>query len=198
MDKHKSSNLRRYKDPFVWIPLNIFLRILSRLVNSLGVNKILDVGCGEGLIIEYLISKNKDLSIEGVDISNQAIAMAGQLCPSSSFRQGDICNIDYRDKSFDLILAIEVLEHLVNPEKAIRQAHRISRKYCIFSVPLEPYFSMCNFIRGKNIHRWGSPAEHLWRWSVKQFSVLLHNHFNKVKFQIVFPWIIALCEVDAQ
>lgn len=149
MDRHKSSNLKRHKDPFVWIPLNIFLRILSRLVNSLSVNKILDVGCGEGLIIEYLISKNKDLSIEGVDISSQAIAMAGQLCPSSSFRQGDICNIDYRDKSFDLILAIEVLEHLVNPEKAISEAHRISRKYCIFSVPLEPYFSMCNLLRGK-------------------------------------------------
>lgn len=192
---YKSSNLKKYKDPIVRIPLSRFLEVISGLVNSLNVKKILDLGCGEGFIVKYLISKNKDLSIEGIDINEQVIETARQLCPNAVFRKGDICNIDYPDKSFDLILGIEVLEHLVNPEIVIRQAKRISRRHCIFSVPLEPYFRICNLLRGKNILRWGNPPEHLWNWSFRQFNSLLLNHFDKIRMKIVFPWMIALCEV---
>lgn len=193
--RYKSSNLKKYRDPFVRIPLNRFLRTINRLVNSLGVNKILDMGCGEGLQIRYLISRNKDLSIEGIDINSQAIDMAKQFCPGLSFRQGDICNMDYRSKSFDLILATEVLEHLVNPEAAIIEAKRLSRKYCIFSIPWEPYFRICNLLRGKNISRLGNPPEHLCNWSTREFYGILAKYFKKIKLKIVFPWIIAKCEI---
>lgn len=194
MNKYSSSNLCKYRDPLARIPLSGFLKVLSNLVNSLGVKNILDIGCGEGFVDKYLISKNKDLIIHGIDINEEAISMAKQVCPDAVFEKGDIFNIDYPDKSFDLILVIEVLEHLVNPEVAIKEAKRLSRKYCIFSVPLEPYFRICNFIRGKNILRLGNPSGHLWNWSRKQFNSLLLNHFDKIKMEIIFPWVIALCE----
>ena len=176
------------------MPLNRFLKIINQLVNSLNINKVLDIGCGEGFVVRYLISKNKNLKIEGIDISEDAIVLARKLCPEAFFLRGDITSLNYSDQSFDLVLGIEILEHLSNPEMAISEARRLCRKYCIFSVPLEPYFSICNLLRGKNIKRWGRPPEHLWNWSVGQFKALLERYFNKIKIKTVFPWVIALCE----
>jgi len=196
MDKYASSNLRKYHDPFVKIPLNRFLRMLGSLLDSLGVSKILDAGCGEGLVARYLISRNKNLVIEGIDINEQAILAAKQLCPGVAFYKEDIRKLKYPDKSFDLALAIEVLEHLEDPEAAIAELRRLSSKYCIFSVPLEPYFRICNLLLGKNIKRLGIPPEHLWNWSPKQFRALLGKYFEKIKLKTTFPWLIAVCKVN--
>ncbi|MBI5144558.1 MAG: class I SAM-dependent methyltransferase [Candidatus Omnitrophica bacterium] len=144
---------------------------------------------------KYLISKNQDLCVEGIDINEEALNMAKKLCPGAVFRKDDITDLKYPDKSFDLILAIEVLEHLKDPGMIIREAKRISSRYCIFSVPLEPFFKICNFLRGKNIRRWGNPPEHLQGWSLRQFRSLLSSNFDKVNIKVVFPWTIALCEV---
>jgi 2-polyprenyl-3-methyl-5-hydroxy-6-metoxy-1,4-benzoquinol methylase len=159
------------------------------------VNKILDAGCGEGFVAKYLISGNKNLSLEGIDISEQAIAASKRFCPEGVFRIGDICNSSYPDRSFDLVLAIEVIEHLPDPGIAIAEVKRISRRYAMFSVPLEPYYRLCNLLLGKNINRLGSPPEHIWNWSRGQFYLLLSKYFGKIKLKVSFPWIIAVCEV---
>ncbi len=195
MNKYKSSNLNKYGDPIARIPLNCFLRTLQHLLDPLGVKKILDAGCGEGFVAKYLISRNRNLIIEGIDISGEAIVASKEFCPEVAFHKADICKSGYADKSFDLVLAIEVLEHLSNPEIAISEARRLSCRYCIFSVPLEPYYRICNFLLGKNMKRLGSPSEHLWNWSLKEFHLLLKKYFGKVNLKISFPWVIAICEV---
>ena len=195
MNKYKSSNLKKYKDPIARVPLNCFLRTLQHVLDSLGVSNIVDAGCGEGFVVKYLISRNSNLIIEGIDINGEAIVTSKEFCPEAIFHKADICKSGYPDKSFDLVLVTEVLEHLSNPEVAIVEVKRLTRRYCVFSVPLEPYYRLCNLFLGKNLKRLGSPPEHLWSWSLKQFQLLLQKYFGKIVLKISFPWVIAVCEV---
>ena len=52
-----------------------------------------------------------------------------------NFRTGNILNLPYDDNSFEAVLAVEVLEHIPNLRKAIKEMSRVSSKYIIFTVP---------------------------------------------------------------
>jgi len=66
----------------------------------------------------------------------------------------DIQDLDYDDNSFDIVLALEVLEHVPDPIEAISELKRVAKKQLIISVPNEPWFS---FWRGMTWER-----QHLW------------------------------------
>ena len=188
-------NLQKYrsKNLVVKILLNGFLKNLSRVVNSAKITDILDLGCGEGLVIDYLKKHNAELSFKGLDVSEEAIKMAKEINPQANFKVGDIYKLEYEHNSFDLIMMIEVLEHLRYPERVLTKIKDISRKFFVFSVPREPYFSIGNFMRGKNMLRWGSDLEHLQWWTKSQFLKLIKEHFKIIEVKDAFPWIIVLC-----
>lgn len=84
--------------------------------------ELLDVGCGDGLILA-LLNKNKKLSCEGIDISPLAIELAKSHgitnCEESDFE-------DYVSfQSFNYILLSEILEHAKNPELILQNVYRL-------------------------------------------------------------------------
>lgn len=191
----RSGNLQKYqsKNILVKMLLRKFLNNLNNMVNSIGIVNILELGCAEGFIINYLKLCNTNFIFEGVDISKEAIEIAKELNPGVNFKVNDINNLEYGENSFDLVMMIEVLEHLQYPQRVLWSIKNISKKYFIFSVPREPYFSVCNFIRGKNILRFGSDPEHLHKWRKSQFIKLIENYFYLVKIKYSFPWLIVIC-----
>ncbi len=97
------------------------LKIFDDMVNGLGANlKILDVGCGDGVISEPLIKKGH--FVTAVDLPT--VATAGAKDKVSQVMAGDAETLAFVDATFDLVIASEVLEHLWSPESFINEAYR--------------------------------------------------------------------------
>ena len=111
------------------------LKIFNNMVDSIGVNnlRILDVGCGDAVISEPLMMKGH--YVAAVDLPT--VTTAGQKCKVSSVIAGDAETLAFADKTFDLIIASEVMEHLWAPENFIKEANRTlkSEGYLIIETP---------------------------------------------------------------
>ena len=78
---------------------------------------VVDIGCGYGWLLYYFDSAQR---VCGSDISEHAIEVAKKRSPNREFKVADIQNgVAFEDK-FDLVLAINVIEHLPNPEAGIK------------------------------------------------------------------------------
>lgn len=79
---------------------------------------MLDLGCGPGNSTRQLILSGKELSIEGIDLSEEMIRLAQQNVPGGIFRCADIREISYPDESFDAVLLSFCIVHLNDMETA--------------------------------------------------------------------------------
>ncbi len=192
------SNLQKYRNrnPLVRFAINRFFKTLRVLLTQTGVINILDAGCGEGFYIYHLVRNCPcNLKFTGIDHNYDAILTAKILIPDQQFIQADIYQIPQKDKAFDMVLCLEVLEHLEDLGKALQEIFRVSAKYCLFSVPHEPFFSMCRLLGGKDIARFGRHPEHINRLKSKDIIKMLGGRFKNIKKFTSFPWIFILGEI---
>ena len=97
------------------------------------VHTVLDVGCGNGIFVNYLKDNfNRFNRIHGMDRSKSAIKYV-----KTERSLGNIDKLNFKDNEFDLVVCLEVLEHLpVNIyQKALNEISRVSKKYIIITVP---------------------------------------------------------------
>ena len=100
------------------------MRILKNL--SKRTEKILDLGCGEGTRLNYLVGKNKKGI--GIDISRTAINLARKKYSNLKFVQADLEKIPLKNDSFDLAYSAFVLEHISDPDKVLNEGIRVIQK----------------------------------------------------------------------
>ena len=190
-----SSSFKKYhsKNILKRILLRLFLKNIVKIVdNQKDINNILDAACGEGLVIAEINEYRSNLKIDGFDIAEQSIDYARKILPNNKFFIGDILNIDIADNSYDLVMALEVLEHLNEPIKAIKELARVSKKYVLISVPFEPWFSIGNILSGKNLKRFGQDEDHKQFWTKKKIRNLVSKEIDIQFVKISFPWTIIL------
>ena len=142
------------------------------------------------------MQKNNNVVIEGYDIEKAAIEIAREINPSAYFDVLDVTNIpiELKNKKFDYVLLLEVLEHINDYETVLENLKEMNFKKLIISVPNEPLFSYGNLIFGKNVNRLGKDIEHVNFWNSKSFETLLSKYFNVSSISKPFPWLIAECE----
>lgn len=94
--------------------------LFNRMVKLLQPNgKILDAGCGNGLLAEYLPNEK----VWGVDISPEMIKHAQKRLYDA--RVGNVESLPYEDDFFDTIFARAIIHHLENPEQGVRELTRV-------------------------------------------------------------------------
>lgn len=194
MKKYQSNNYKKYtsKNPVMGIVISNFIKNLQDIVVSLdNVKNAIDIGCGEGFIANCLSLP----AVTGVDISKNALKIAKDRNQKYNFCMGSIYNLSFKRDSFDLAVATEVLEHLNEPEKALDEIRRVSKKYCILSVPNEPFFRTMNLLRGKNLKRYGNDIEHVQNWRSGEFVSLVGKYFEILEVRKPFPWTMVLCKI---
>lgn len=183
------------KNPIQKFLIKNFYSSLISLAKPLKAESILDAGCGEGFTMNKLKENGIGKKIEGIEYSKEAIAFGKKLFPDLIIKQGSIYDLPYKDNYFDLIVCTEVLEHLKEPAKALREMLRVSKRYLIMSVPNEPFFMLGNFLRGKNLSRFGNDIGHVNHWNPLSLKNFLNQNGIKVKkISLPFPWITILGE----
>jgi 2-polyprenyl-3-methyl-5-hydroxy-6-metoxy-1,4-benzoquinol methylase len=191
----RRGNLQKYqsRNPVQRFLIWYFHRWVWNLVAATGAESVLDVGCGEGFTIERLLAVDGRLPMQGLDYDLPALLRAKESHPDVFFQMGDIRRLPYRRESFDLVLCLEVLEHLVEPSAALDELKRVSGRHCLISVPNEPWFMVSNLLRGKNVRAWGNDPEHVQHWTAGRFVAMLADYFTVERVAYPFPWVLALC-----
>jgi len=188
----RSDNEAKYRsrNPVVRYLVGRFLAEVSRLVGERRPGCVLEVGCGEGLVMRYLRERHPGLRVDGVELDPEALGRARARNPASRLIQGDACALGVRSGAYDLVLCLEVLEHLAEPERALRELRRVTRAGCILSVPHEPFFRAGNALRARHLGRLGDPPDHLQHWGRRGFEALCRRHFRLERTVRAFPWLI--------
>lgn len=189
MDTTDNFKKHTSKNPVQRFLLDNFLNTLVKTVKPLQVSSVLDVGCGEGFTLDRLYREKIGKNLEGIEYLDTAIKIGKKIHPHITLTKGDIYTLPYKDNSFDLVLCTEVLEHLADPKKALKELVRVSKKYLLLSVPNEPIFMASNFLRGKNWSRWGNDIEHINHWTFWGFEKFAGREKLKVVHRSYpFPW----------
>ena len=101
--------------------------LAQRVVSTLGPGpqRVLDVGCGGGFLSNYLGALGH--RVTGLDASSDALQIAGRHDESGGvqYRKGDALALPFANGSFDVVCAMDFLEHVEQPEQVIAEAARV-------------------------------------------------------------------------
>ncbi len=197
--KQTTTNYKKHttKNPVGRLFLNNFLKTVVKVTRPLQINSVLDVGCGEGFTLARLKKEHIGKVHEGIEIDHSAIELGRKLYPKISIKEGDIYKLPYRNNTFDLVIATEVLEHLENPKKAYRELLRVSKRYVLLSVPNEPWFTFQRIARFQNIVHLGAHPEHIQHWTSRGFSKFVKVKGAKtITKKFPTPWTMIVLRKD--
>lgn len=110
--------------------------IIKKHLVDARIERLLDLGCGEGNLSIKVAEALHCKEIFGVDVNDRALQKA-RLKGIKTFVVDLNSTLPFLDNSFDLVLMTEVIEHLYNVDQALSEAHRILRRngYMILSTP---------------------------------------------------------------
>ena len=176
-----------------------FFAHLGRCLDRLeGVESVLDVGCGEGDVAGFVRDALPGAEYFALDIDWDLASRTACANPGAHCLVSDACRLPWRDGAFDLVLGIEVLEHLPEPARALEEMARVSRGYVLVSVPNEPLWRILNMMRGSYVTRWGNTPGHVQHWGRAAFRRLLQRRLEVMDESRPLPWLMALCRTPAR
>jgi ubiquinone/menaquinone biosynthesis C-methylase UbiE len=190
-DKYGSTN------PVVRRLMGGFQSSLAELFRHAGPASVLDVGCGEGVLTYNWARQLGGKPVVGFDLEDPMLLAewATRARENLEFRTGRAEALPYGDREFDLVAAIETLEHVPEAERAIAEMARVAGRHLLVSVPREPLWRALNVARGAYLRELGNTPGHLNHWSRRQFVKLLSTHGEVIEARSPFPWTMLLVRV---
>jgi 2-polyprenyl-3-methyl-5-hydroxy-6-metoxy-1,4-benzoquinol methylase len=190
-DKYGSTN------PVVRRLMSTFERTLGELWLRADPQSVLDVGCGEGVLTHRWAQALGDRRIVGIDLDDPGLhaEWGRRERPNLEYVVMRAEHLPFADGEFDLAAAIEVLEHVPDPEHTVAEMARVADRWLLVSVPREPLWRALNMARGAYLRDLGNTPGHLNHWSRRSFAELLSRHGDVVETRSPFPWTMLLVRV---
>jgi SAM-dependent methyltransferase len=190
-DKYGSTN------PVVRRLMAGFERTLDDLFTRAAPASVLDVGCGEGVLTSRWAQALGDRPVVGIDLEDPKLRAEWETRQRANleFRATDGDRLPFEDRRFELVAAIEALEHIPDPERTLGEMSRVAARDLLVSVPREPLWRALNVARGAYLTAGGNTPGHVNHWSRRGFIELLSRHGQVVEARSPFPWTMLLVRV---
>ena len=186
-DKYGSQN------PLVRRLMAGFQGCLDELLARAAPDSLLDVGCGEG-VLTHRWAQRIDGRVVGIDLDDPQLheQWQGRQAPNLEYMVMKAENLPFGDDEFDVASAIEVLEHVPDPEHTVSEMARVASGHLLVSVPREPLWRGLNMARGAYLRDLGNTPGHVNHWSKRSFTQLLGRYGTVVEARSPFPWTMLL------
>ena len=192
MSSETSTNEAKYEtgNPVVQRMLGGFFAELRETVAPLAPGSVLDAGCGEGEALARLADL-LPAEVSAIDVEQRCVDLTRARHPAASVSRRSVLDLGFADDSFDLVLCLEVLEHLDDPRRAVRELARVASRDVVVSVPYEPWFRLGSLLRGKYVRTLGNHPEHVNHFNRRSLRELLDPALEVDRIAVAFPGLIA-------
>lgn len=137
----------------------------QRYLELAGIGKkIIELGCGMSPFLD--VARISFTEVWGVDFSRETIKEAQKEFPDVTYMNCDALKTPFKDKTFDVSVAGEMIEHLRNPAELVKEMARITKKRIVISTAKMEYLE----------------PEHLWIFDKKSLGKLF-KPYGKVKME---------------
>lgn len=126
-----------YDDPVALLRAEskVKLRWIQKKIKALGFGReatILDVGCGAGFLSNELAKEG--YVITGLDQSDESLRVARRhdMTKSVQYINGNAYSLPFMDDHFDIVISVDFLEHIENPQRVIQEISRVLKPGGLF------------------------------------------------------------------
>jgi SAM-dependent methyltransferase len=180
-DKYASTN------PIEQRMMRGFFDALDHLLGGLTPVTVVEVGAGEGRVTERLVERFPDATVIGLDLVDDDLAGDWAELGLPMFF-GDATRLPFADDAIDLVVGLEVMEHIPNPASALREIARVCRDTVVLSVPREPIWRAGNLARSRYVRDLGNTPGHVNHWSARGFERFVDSTFQVQATKRPLPW----------
>ncbi len=172
-----------------WVQEKHWLPVLREIENRKGRGVILDVGCSDGLFMDFAGGRGWD--VFGIDVNGEMLSLAGRK-HGDHVQSGSAYEPGWPEGHFDVVRLCHVLEHLNAPAVALGSLYRVLKPGGILSVGVPIFddrvFNMFKKLPASKLRKdlvrllaWMDPPHHLTTWSTRS----LGNALEKTGFEII-------------
>jgi len=162
------------------------LKVASSLVRLNSSLRVLDIGTGTGELMELILKHNPKLDVRGIDIK---LHIKDKKL-KKRIRIGDVTKMPFKNNEFDVVFALDILEHIKDLKKGIVEIKRVLKNngVLIVSAPSENMFhKMCRFLeKGTTSSKAADSSEHYHNCLSIRKEIKKYMKLEKEKF-LPFP-----------
>jgi ubiquinone/menaquinone biosynthesis C-methylase UbiE len=158
--------------------------------------RTLEVGCGEGVIAARMHRRWGE--VVALDLPDAGLRADWRQHAGPRFLHASAHELPFADNRFDVVVAAEVLEHLPDPDRGLREMARVCRRHLVLSVPREPIFRSCNLVTGRYVRDLGNTPGHLNHWSKRGFVRFVSQVAEVREVTSPFPWTTVWAELPGE
>lgn len=181
------------KNPIERRLVSSFFNRLESSLPGAAPSTVLEIGVGEAQVSRRIVARYPEAVVVGLDLPDSDLADSWDVLRRRGVF-GDAAALPFPDATFDLVLAIEVLEHLEDPRRALAELARVATPGCVIllSVPSEPLWRGLNLLRAKYVRQLGNTPGHIQHWSPKAFERLVGETFDVRSVSRPLPWTLVV------
>ncbi len=171
-----------------WL-INAFYQSAHSMLRGIDPSSVLEVGCGEGFSTARLRQMLPSSTMfEASEVERRLLPAARARNPNVEISLESIYALERDAASFDLVVCLEVLEHLERPSEALAELARVANKWLLLSVPREPLWRVMNMARLRHWSQLGNTPGHVQHWSKAGFLAFVSTRVTPIEVHTPIPW----------
>jgi ubiquinone/menaquinone biosynthesis C-methylase UbiE len=185
------------RNPVARLLMRGFLAAVRELYVDARARTVLEVGCGEGHLAQVLFasaSRPDRFVASDVDLAR----VRSDLDPAIEVVRASAYQLPFADRSFELVLCCEVLEHLDDPVAALAEVARVASSRVLLSTPREPLWRALNVMRGRYLRALGNTPGHVQHFTRQGLVRLAGSRLRVIEVRSPLPWTVVLGEPIAR